>query len=204
MTVPCQSKPQTQPTSVAGVYEVGIGVQDLTSMTQYWQQFGYRIGQQGRLPQEVAKKLYGVDSALHATRLYHQDADHGLIRLMAWEKPVNQGLGMASMKVKGNRWAATLTADVLNILNHVEEGLAAGWPIRHIDPQWAVIYKTAGKGRPFTDPAIGVREMMLLQPLTRQILFERFNYTLPHYGDINERAFFKTSQITHVGMVGVA
>jgi len=43
--------------------------------------------------------------------------------------------------------------------------------------------------------------MMLLQPLTRQILFERFSYTLPHYGNINKRAFFRTSQITHVGMV---
>jgi catechol 2,3-dioxygenase-like lactoylglutathione lyase family enzyme len=43
--------------------------------------------------------------------------------------------------------------------------------------------------------------MMLLQPLTRQVFFERFNYTLPHYGKINESAFFKTSQITHMGMI---
>ena len=43
--------------------------------------------------------------------------------------------------------------------------------------------------------------MMLLQPLTRQILFKRFNYTLPDYGKINEGALLKSSQITHMGMV---
>jgi catechol 2,3-dioxygenase-like lactoylglutathione lyase family enzyme len=64
-----------------------------------------------------------------------------------------------------------------------------------------VIYNKDKKGRPFIDPAVGVREMMLLQPLTRQILFQRFNYTLPYYGKINESAMLKTSQITHMGMI---
>src|ERR687885_167420 len=43
--------------------------------------------------------------------------------------------------------------------------------------------------------------MMLIQPLTRQVFFERFNYTLPDYGKINDNSMFKTSQITHMGMV---
>ncbi len=43
--------------------------------------------------------------------------------------------------------------------------------------------------------------MALIQPLTRQILFQRFGYNLPLYGKIDEKSFFKSSQITHFGMV---
>ena len=75
---------------------------------------------------EKSKKLYGVNSALRSIRLYHQNSDHGLIRLMIWENPINEGLGISSMKVNGNRWATTLTNDSLNILNHAELAEAAG------------------------------------------------------------------------------
>ena len=190
---------QTEHT-IEGIYEVCIGTSEPIGMIQYWEQFGYRIGQIGKLPASVAHKLYGVNSSLHSIRLYHQDADHGLIRLMAWENPTNEGLQMTSMKVKGNRWATTLTADVLNILNHAEEAAAAGLPIKYTNPQWAVIYKTK-KGRPFLDPPVGVREMCLLQPFTRQVLFQRFNYSVLNYGNINQAAAFQTSQVTHMGMV---
>jgi catechol 2,3-dioxygenase-like lactoylglutathione lyase family enzyme len=192
---------QEQSTSIEGIYEACIGVRDPIPQIQYWEQFGYRIGQLGELPAEAAYQLYGVNSSLRSIRMYHQDADHGLIRLMNWENPTNEGLQMGSMKVKGNRWTTTLTADILNILNHIEEAAAAGLPVKYTNALWEIIYKREGEGRPFVDPAVGVREMMLLQPFTRQVFFERFNYTLPHYGKINESAFFKTSQITHMGMV---
>jgi catechol 2,3-dioxygenase-like lactoylglutathione lyase family enzyme len=192
---------QVQPTSIEGIYEVCIGVREPIPLIQYWEQFGYRIGQLGNLPAPAVNQLYGVNSSLQSIRLYHQDADHGLIRLMVWETPTNDGLKMDSMKVNGNRWATTLTADVLNILNHAQEAVAVGLPVKYTHPHWEVIYNKERKGRPFIDPAIGVREMMLLQPLTRQVFFERFNYTLPNYGKINEGAVFKTSQFTHLGMV---
>ena len=192
---------QQQSTSIEGIYEVCIGVREPISAIQYWEQFGYRIDHMGELSAAAAKQLYGVDSALRSIRLAHQNADHGLIRLMVWQKPTNEGLGMGSMKVRGNRWATTLTADVLNILNQVEEAAKAGLPIKYTNPHWEIIYNKERKSRPFIDPAIGVREMMVLQPLTRQVLFQRFGYTLPHYGQIDENAAFKTSQFTHMGMV---
>lgn len=190
-----------QPGSITGIYEVCIGVTDAVPQIQYWEQFGYRIGQIGELPAPVATQLYGVNSQVRSIRLYHQDADHGSIRLMVWEKPVNEGLQMSSMKAKGNRWTTTLTADLLNILNHAEDAKAADLPIAYTYPRWEVIYNKDRKPRPFVDAAVGVREMMLLQPLTRQVLFQRFNYTVPNYGKINANSFFKTSQITHMGMV---
>ncbi len=192
---------QEQPTSIQGIYEVCIGVPDPISAIQYWQQFGYRIGEVGELSAAAAKQLYGVDSSLRSLRLYHLNADHGLIRLMIWQKPTNEGLGTTTMKAKGNRWATTLTADILSILNHVEEAKIANWSIRYTNPHWEVIYNKDRKSRPFVEPVVGVREMLLLQPLTRQVLFQRFGYSLPHYGQINLSATFKTSQFTHMGMI---
>jgi catechol 2,3-dioxygenase-like lactoylglutathione lyase family enzyme len=192
---------QQQSTSIEGIYEVCIGVSEPIAAIQYWEQFGYRIDRLGELSTKTAQELYGVNSALRSIRLAHQNADHGLIRLMVWQKHTNDGLGMGSMKVKGNRWATTLTADTLSILNQVEEAARAGLSIKYTHPHWEIIYNKEKKSRPFIDPAIGVREMMVLQPLTRQVLFQRFGYTLPHYGQIDETASFKTSQFTHMGMV---
>lgn len=185
---------------IEGIYEVCIGVDNPAPIIKYWEQFGYNIGQEGHLSAVAAKDLYGVDSALRSLRLDHQNADHGLIRLMVWDNPTNEGLQLTPMKVKGNRWATTMTADTLNILNHAEKAEKDGLPVKYIDPQWSVIYQT-GEGIPFIDPLVGVREMMLLQPLSRQIFFQRFNYTVPNYGKINTTAAFKTSQVTHMGMV---
>jgi catechol 2,3-dioxygenase-like lactoylglutathione lyase family enzyme len=188
-------------TTIEGIYEVCIGVTEPISAIQYWQQFGYRIGQVGELTAAAAYQLYGVNSSLKSIRLDHQDADHGLIRLMTWENPLNQGLGISSMKIKGNRWTTALTADLLGILNHAENARAIGQTIRYSYPYWEVIYQKDRKSRPFVEPAVGVREMLLLQPLTRQVLFQRFGYVMPHYGKINHDAAFKTSQFTHVGLV---
>ncbi|MEA5577843.1 VOC family protein [Anabaena sp. UHCC 0451] len=188
-------------TTIAGIYEVCIGVIEPISAIQYWQQFGYRIGEVGELNAETADQLYGVNSPLQAVRLDHQDADHGLIRLMSWQNPTNQGLGISSMKVKGNRWTTALTTDLLGILNHAENAKTAGETIRYTYPYWEVIYQKEQKSRPFLAPAMGVREMLLLQPLTRQVLFQRFGYVMPHYGKINHDAAFSTSQFTHLGLI---
>ncbi len=187
-------------TTIEGIYEVCIGVNDPIPMIQYWEQFGYRIGQVGELAASAAQDLYGVNSSLRSVRLYHQNADHGLIRLIIWEKTTNEGLKLTPMRMIGNRWASTLTADVLNILNHTEKAEKDSLPVKYINPVWTVIYQ-AQKGLPFVDTLVGVREMMLLQPLTRQVLFQRFNYTVPNYGNINQASAFKTSQVTHMGMV---
>jgi catechol 2,3-dioxygenase-like lactoylglutathione lyase family enzyme len=192
---------QKQSPAIEGIYEVCVGVSDPIAAIQYWEQFGYRIDRTGELSAAVAKLLYGVNSGLRSIRLAHQNADHGLIRLMVWQTPINDGLGMGSMKVKGNRWATTLTADMLNLLNQAEEATKAGLSIKCTNPHWEIIYNKERKSRPFIYPAIGVREMMVLQPLTRQVLFQRFGYTLPHYGEIDETSAFKTSQFTHMGLV---
>ena len=190
-----------QKNTIEGIYEVCIGVPEAVSAIQYWEQFGYGITQEGQLSAPAAQQLYGVNSALRSVRMHHQNADHGLIRLMIWQKPTNQGLGMGSMKVKGNRWGTSLTGDSLNILNHIQEAKAAGWPIKYTHPHWEIIYNKQQKSRPFSDRLCGVREMLMLQPLARQVLFQRFGYSIPNYGQIHPTSLMRTSQFTHMGMV---
>lgn len=190
-----------QETTIGGVYEVGIGTKDAESLVKYWERFGYKVGQRGELSEKEAEKLYGVKSKLKSIRLFHQDSDHGLIRLLQWEKPKNEGLQMSRMNVLGNRWGAMLTADVYNLQNHAEEAIAQKNNVFMVEPQRAEIYKLEKRPQPFLENYATVREMCLIQPEARQILFQRFGYSLPLYGKINQESFFKSSQITHVGMV---
>lgn len=190
-----------QETSIGGVYEVGVGAIDEKPLMQYFERFGYRVGQTGEISEKEAERLYGVKSKLKSIRLLHQDSDHGLIRIMVWAKPTNDGLQMSRMNVLGNRWGAMLTNDVYNLQNHAEEAVAQKRPVFLVEPQRAEIYKLEKRPVPFVENYATVREMCLIQPLTRQILFQRFGYNLPLYGKVNEDSFFKSSQITHFGMV---
>jgi catechol 2,3-dioxygenase-like lactoylglutathione lyase family enzyme len=153
------------------------------------------------LNEKEAAKLYGVKSKLKSIRLLHQDADHGLIRIMVWENPINEGLHLSRMNVLGNRWGAMMTGDIYNLQNHAEEAIAQKLPLFMVPPERAEIYRLEKRPMPFLENYATVREMCLIQPETRQILFQRFGYNLKNYGKINEQSFFKSSQITHVGMV---
>lgn len=188
-------------TKIGGVYEVGVGAREAEPLIKYFERFGYRIGQRGELSASEAKKLYGVPSKLKSIRLRHQESDHGLVRVMVWDEPVNEGLNLSNMKVLGNRWGAMLTADIYNLQNHVEEAIDQNLPLFYVAPQRAEIYKLEKRPAPFLENYAALREMCLIQPLTRQIVFQRFGYDVPHYGKINQDSFFKSSQITHFGML---
>ena len=203
-TIPSSMAPR--PACVGGLYEVCIGVPDLASALAHYESFGCRAGRFGSLGAAQAKALYGVDSGLRSLRLHHLGADHGLVRLMQWERPLNDGLGLDDdLRCIGSRWAVRLTANVLNIANHAQRARECGEPARIIDPILAVIGEVTGdqSPRPFADPLVGVREMVLIQPLYRQVFFERFGYESPLYGRINPHCLLQTSQHTHAGMMFV-
>lgn len=186
---------------IGGIYELGFGTRDLAGMIAYWKHFGFTEGPRGELSAAQAKALYGVDSRLTSVRMTHQDADHGLVRVMVWDRPVNDGLGMRTMRVRGNRWGAMLTDDVLRASNHAEVAKKQGRDVKSIGPLWAVIYDQGDKFEPFRDKQLGVREFFLVRPETRQLLFQRFGYSLAHYGKVNPDVLFPTSQFTHMGMI---
>jgi catechol 2,3-dioxygenase-like lactoylglutathione lyase family enzyme len=196
--------PSVRPSCVGGLYEVCIGVPDIAASLAYYERFGCRAGRFGALDVASARALYRVDSPLRSLRLHHQDTDHGLVRLMQWERPRNDGLGLdPNLRCIGSRWGVRLTGSVLNIANHAALAKDQGEPINVIDPILAVIGEVTGEAaaRPFAEPVVGVREMVVVQPLYRQVFFERFGYQSPLYGCVNQHCLFQTSQHTHAGMM---
>ena len=201
------SKPNDQSAHAAchsGLFEVCVGVPDLDTSVEYFASFGCSAGPRGSLPAAAAKRLYGVDSPLESVRLLHGTSDHGLIRLMHWDQPLNDGLGVEShLRCIGSRWGTRLTNNVLGIANHAQAALDAGEPIGIIDPLLDVIGEVAGgaAARPFLDPIVGVREMVVVQPLYRQVFFQRFGYDSALYGSIATGSLLQTSQHTHCGLM---
>jgi catechol 2,3-dioxygenase-like lactoylglutathione lyase family enzyme len=192
------------PACVGGLLEVCVGVPDLVTAIADFQAYGCRVGTIGELDARAARALYGVDSALRSVRLAHLDTDHGHVRLMQWERPVNEGLGIGNnLRCIGSRWGVRVTSSCYNIVNHAERARQAGAPLHMIEPQLAVIGEVSGTraAHAFRDPVVGVREMVLLQPHYRQVFFERFNYESPNYGRIDRHALLRTSQHTHFGLM---
>ncbi len=192
------------PASVGGLYEACVGVPDLVEAIAFFEAFGCRVGRIATMPAARAERLYGVKSALRSVRLAHQQADHGLVRLMQWEQPRNTGLGLAeNLRCVGSRWGVRVTASAFGVMNHAERAREAGMPVVLLPPQLAVIGEVSGQhvGLPLRDPIVGVREMVLITPWTRQVIFERFGYSSPLYGQVDPNSLLQTSQHTHFGLM---
>ena len=195
------TQPAPELPAIGGVFEIGIGTRKAEDVLSYWAAFGFSEVERGELDAARAKELYGVDSPLQAIRLGHGTSDHGWVRIMVWDRPTNEGLDLADMRVRGNRWGAMLSLDVLAVANAAEASRDAGSDIMTLGPFWDVVYGDAASSAPFEQPPVGVREFMLLRPASRQFVFERFGYDVPLYGTADPEAPMKTSQFTHVGLI---
>jgi catechol 2,3-dioxygenase-like lactoylglutathione lyase family enzyme len=200
----------TQPHAIGGLHEICIGVPSLEAAAAYWQAFGFRPGPRGQLSAHEARALYGVTSAVQSMRLLHQDADHGLIRLMCWGVPKNDGVSLAPFRGHGSRWSGQFVRDILDVANHAAVSRRNGYPLYDVPPSFIDLssYNPAmfgGKSaRPFTDPIVAVREYTLIQPLARQALLERFNYDSKLLGKIDDTSLLRASQIAHGGLMFMA
>jgi catechol 2,3-dioxygenase-like lactoylglutathione lyase family enzyme len=183
---------QRTPMAVGGLFEVCIGVPDLIEAIRYWSLFGFHIQRKAALSKAEAEALYGVASGATCVRLGHQSSDHGLIRLFQWSRPTGEGLQMTPFRANGSRWSAAEVAQVARpfahakyhegpIISHAPDAVPAPQPSRE----------------PFRS-AIGLAlEMAMVQPLARQVLFERADFPSPLYGCVNHGSFFQASQFTH-------
>ncbi|MDJ0842786.1 hypothetical protein [Crocosphaera sp.] len=188
--------------SISGLYEIAIGITaaDESKLIDYWDKFGFTVNLSGNLDAEVVKKLYGVDSHLRSFRLQNQVTDRSLLRLMVWDKPVNEGLGLTPLKVIGSRWGTSLCLDVFNVANHAEDSQDLGLPIYYVPPQRNLINRL-DNFTPFHDVNPCVHEMLVIQPLTRQVIFQRHDYHRPNSGIINPNSQFKGSEFVHAGLI---
>ena len=197
------SSPRT-PACIGGLHELCVGVPDLDEAIADFAAYGCQPGERGALDAVAAEALYGHRSAVESVRLRHGEADHGLVRLMRWASPRNAGVGLRpDLRGIGSRWGVRVTQSVLNVVNHVERALQGGTPLTLLPPQLAVIGEVSGEraARPFRDPIVGVREMVLLQPHYRQVFFERFGYESPRYGQVDPASLLRASQHTHAGLM---
>jgi hypothetical protein len=189
-----------EPAIVGGVYEVGIGVPDLDAALRYWALFGYRPGARGRLAAGEAERLYGVPSALESLRLQHQEADHGLVRLMRWDSPLGDGLGMVPLRTPGNRWAVAKTNEVMQVANFAAALAARGEPVTTMGPIYHPVPEPGRDEDPYAAEIRCKREFIFFQPHYRHVLVQRYGHDLPRFGQFAPQSRFHASQFTQVGL----
>lgn len=187
-----------------GVYEVCIGVPDLSAAAAHWEAFGFSVSQRGSLDARDAKGLYGIHSGLTSWRLAHGQSDKGLIRLMRWEKPIGSGLQMASLRTPGNRWTVQKTDDLLSVWTHSEVAMKLGQTIHQVGP---VLNARASipllEQQPFQAPVPATYNLQIFQPLFQQVIMQRLNIDAHRLGSICTSSLMRTSEICHVGLVAL-
>ncbi len=186
----------SEPRIVGGLFEAFHAVPDLVAALRYWEAFGYRIGADGRLDAGDARRLYGVNMGLRSVRLQHRDADHGLVRLMAWDGIPGPGLGVGPMRGLGARWTGQKTLNMTRINDHAEALRTLGEDTWMVPPFFAP-FTPKDKLAPFAEPLPGYREMVMVRALTRQVFIEFVGWELPLYGAVDPECLMQTSQFTH-------
>lgn len=197
----------SKPQAVGGLHEACFGFPDLAWAAGYWAAFGLRPVAEGRLEATAAGQLYSVASTVESLRFGHLDSDHGLVRLMRWEKPLGTGIGLAPLRAHGSRWVAQFVRSALDVANHGAAARRAGWPLVDIAPSFIDLSSYnpqlfGGRNpQPFADQLLAVREYTLLQPLWRQAFLERFHYGSARLGRIDDAALLAASQIVNASMM---
>jgi hypothetical protein len=185
-----------------GVYEVGIGVADLSAALRHWQAFGFSLASTGSLNRTRARSLYGVDSALQSWRLAHGSSDKGLVRLMRWDRPLGPGLSMAPLRTPGNRWTVQMTDDMMLAWTHAEVARRLGRSISVLGP---VLNARAAiplvQQQPFHADVPATYNLQMFQPESQQVVMQRLSIDARRLGTVDARSLLRTSEVCHVGVV---
>jgi hypothetical protein len=186
-------------TGIGGVYEVMVGTNNAAYHIQYFGEFGFRVVDSATLTAAQATAIYGVPSALKAYRLQNGEIDsHGLLRLLAWEKPLGNGVGYGMPETIGQRMSVLLTSDIVRLydvytmLRNKQEKWLPTEPIA--DDLFGL--NKADSNNFFKRPIL-VRENCVYGDFFNHVFFQRYGYTINGYGTINKNAPLKTSEFTH-------
>ena len=186
---------------ISGIFENCIGSNDVEATLKYWAELGYREVGRGQLSAEQAGLLYGYRSALTSLRLQNGNSfAGGLIRVMVWSKPRNDGLGYTLPLVEGSRWFASLVNDIYVVADAFRDDKENGGDWIYTEPVRG-IEGIGQKGTGLYNRFVGVREMFVIGPETRQAFFQRYNYTRPGYGTVEPTSPMGVSEGTHSSIV---
>jgi uncharacterized glyoxalase superfamily protein PhnB len=186
---------------ISGIYENCVGTTDLEATLKYWQELGYREVKRREFSAEQAAELYGHASRLVSVRLQNgNSADHGNLRIFWWEQPLNEGLTKTLPMVVGSRWFAQMCKDINVIVDAFGDDKANGGDWLTTEPARAII-GTGNQGAGLYNRFVGVREMFVIGKETRQAFFQRYGYTRPGYGTIEEASPMGVSEGTHSSLI---
>ena len=186
-------------TGISGVYEVVMGATNSNYTIQYFNEFGFTVIDSTQLSKAQSIALYGVASAAKIFRLQNGKIDsHGLLRIIEWEQPLGNGVGYAEPETVGQRMSVMLTSDIIRLedIYKILRSQQLKWlPTVPIFDDPLRINKNNEIS--FFKRPVGVRENAVYGELFNHVFFQRYGYTIPGYGTINENAPLKTSEFTH-------
>jgi hypothetical protein len=191
---------QTLPeTGISGLYEVMVAVTDARYTIRYFGEFGFTIKDSASFSAAQAKELYGVDSKLKSYRLQNGTIDsHGLLRILVWDKPTDEGVGYAPPETIGQRMAVMKTSDIIRLVDIYKAERARGERWLPIEPIFDDPLKIKAQDRTtFFDRPVGVRETAVYGDFFTHVFFQRYGYTIDGYGTIGEHSALQSSEFTH-------
>ena len=186
-------------TGISGVYEVMVGTDDAGQLVEYFTEFGFSVKTEARIDAETAQRLYGVDSSLRSIRMQNGAVDsHGLLRLLEWEQPLGPGVGYAPPETIGQRMSVMRTRDIIRLHDtFLDLRNKAREPWLSVEPVFDDLYGLQTDKVSIKERRVGVRENAVYGRFFNHVFFQRYGYTIPGYGVINEAAPLQTSEFTH-------
>jgi hypothetical protein len=186
-------------TGISGVYEVVVGTTDAAFTIRYFNEFGFTVIDSATLTKTQAQALYNVPSAATSYRLQNGSIDsHGLLRIIQWQELLGPGVGYTEPETVGQRMSVMLTKDIIR-LEDVYKALRAQqqrWlPTIPVFDDPLRINKS--NELDFFKRPVGVRENAVYGEFFNHVFFQRYGYSIPGYGTINEKSNLKTSEFTH-------
>ena len=186
-------------TGISGVYEVMVGTDDAGQLVEYFTEFGFSVKNEARIDAAVAVELYGVNSGLRSIRMQNGAIDsHGLLRILEWEQPLGPGVGYAPPETVGQRMAVMRTRDIFRLHDvFLDLRNKAGQPWLPTEPVFDDLYGLDTGRISIKERRVGVRENAVYGQVFNHVFFQRYGYTVPGYGTINDAAPLQTSEFTH-------
>ena len=186
-------------TGISGVYEVMVGTDNAQQLVEYFTEFGFSVTRDASIDAQSAEKLYGVQSGLRSIRMQNGAIDsHGLLRILEWEQPLGPGVGYAPPETVGQRMAVMRTRDIFRLYDTFQDlREKAGQPWLPTEPVFDDLYGLDTGKISIKERRVGVRENAVYGRVFNHVFFQRYGYTIPGYGAINETAPLQTSEFTH-------
>jgi len=185
-------------TGISGVYEVMMGTDNASYAIRYFGEFGFTVVDSASYSRKEAEALYGVSSALKSYRLQNGNIDsHGLLRLLVWENPVNDGIGYAQPETIGQRMSVMKTNDIIRLHDIYLTARNNGKRWLPTEPIADDLFNLNGGDKDFFSRPVLVRENAVYGEFFNHVFFQRYGYHIEGYGTIEPQTKLKTSEFTH-------